>query len=174
MEKLAKSVGWILTVAAAHLAFIIGWTLALGIGGALWFSASFALIDWMTGIARWENGYAAHLGQIAATLMTGLAIPAGAVLAAWRFAKKKSRTFNLYGLSDGARIAIRILCFAVAAILIVVPLYLAGGQAFRAFETVYLSGAASDERLTRLLRGVPLFLFAMAVMEWSSVAATDR
>lgn len=172
METFAKTIGWALSVAAAHVAFIIGWTLAIGIGGALLITAGFAAIDWVTGVATWENGYAAHLGQIAGALMTGLAVPAGAALGLWRFQMKRASTFNTYSLDDTTRIVVTVLCYALGALLIFVPLYLAGSQALRAVETVEWAGPISDlaARSSRLLRGLPLLAFAAVVMGFAERA----
>ncbi len=172
METVAKRVGWTLAVAAAHVAFIIGWTLAIGVGGALLITAGFAMIDWIMGVARWENGYAAHLGQIGGALMTGLAVPAGAALALWRFQTKHARTFNTYSLDDVARIGVTVLCYTLGALLIVVPLYFAIGQALHAVEAVEWAGPIQDTvaRWSRLLRGLPLLAFAAVVMGFAEQA----
>jgi len=165
MTTSVKTLGWAVTVAAAHIAFILGWTLAIGIGGALLITAGFALIDWIIGIAKWDNAYAAHLGQITSALMMGLTLPVGAALGVWRFQVKRSRTFNTYSLDDAARLAVTLLCTAVGGLLIAATLCLAGGAALRAVEAVEWAGAASGlAELARKLRWFPLLLFSGIVL----------
>ena len=165
MSDMIRTAGWILTVAAAQLAFILGWTLAIGVGGSLLITAGYFATDWITGVVKWEHAYGAHLGTLADGLAKGFTMPVGAGLALWRFLSKPSRVFGTYSLPEPARVAVTLLCYALCVLLVVIPLYLFGGTAVRAIQTI-LGGGPNDSiafNLPRMSRIMPLMLFAAIV-----------
>ncbi len=161
----AKTIGWAALVAAAHGTFILGWTLAVGIGGTLLMVAGFAVTDWITGVASWDHAYAGRLGSMAAALVSGFSIPVGAGLALQRFATKCSRIFSPSSLDDGPRVAVTLFCYALCLLLIALPLYLFGAAAFRVL-VVILDGGPNDAialGLPRYSRVIPVLVFGAVV-----------
>lgn len=165
MSTTARTIGWATLVAVAHSAFILGWTLVVGVGGALFMIAGFAAANWITGVASWDHAYAGRLGSMTGALVVGFSIPVGAGLALRRFTTKRSRIFSPSSLDDGPRVAVTLFCYALCLLLIALPLYLSGAAAFRVLVAI-LEGGPNDAialGLPRYSRVVPVLLFGAVV-----------
>lgn len=136
----AKLFALALLIAAVKLVSIVLWAVAIAIGGGLFLFVGMAICDLVTGIAAWHPMYAAHLGYSAGSIVTGLCLPLGAMVAASRF------THDLKNSSEPATITIPVacICYAGVAALIVLPLLVNGMRGFDAYFTTAWLGSSPD------------------------------
>lgn len=168
MATAAKIIALTIAVTTVQLLFLLAWTVIVGIGGAALFTVAFAALDWIAGIARWEDAYAAHLGAIIGQLAIGLTFPAGAALGLYRFIRTEPRVFGMRSLPDQAQLAVLVVYCVAGADLTGALLYLSGGAFLRHFTSIVWAGGPTDDNafyLVRVLRGWMLVLFAAGVFQ---------
>lgn len=161
------------TVALAEVfilsaARILAWTLGLSLLGIIYFGIGILAIDWLDGRNMSEAAYAHSLGRRMEALVIPFALATGAAIGVWRTLLWRQRSSVTY---DGARVlGLWIALIASAIVLVLVPLYALGWDAWMLQWGYWEARPASDPPATRdpvgilravLIPGFPFLIYKL-------------